>query len=127
MIKHAVFFPPFVLVGLPVSALAGATPMGSGAPDPFTSMLLPMAIIFAIFYFLIIRPQAKKQKEHQKMLGDLGKGDRIVTSGGIHGVVVGVKDDVIQVKIAENVRVDVNRSAIATVKEKGENGKDAAS
>ena len=84
-------------------AFAGMTPGGSGAADPFTSMLLPMAIIFAIFYFLIIRPQAKKQKEHQKMLSEVAKGDSIVTSGGIHGAVVGVKEDVIQVRVADKV------------------------
>ncbi len=69
-------------------------------------------------YFLILRPQAKKQKERQKMLDALKKGDDVITAGGLHGKIVGFKNDdkVVVLKIGDNVKVDVERSAIASVK-----------
>ncbi len=77
--------------------------------------LWPIILIFVIFYFLLIRPQQKRQKEHQKMLESLRKGDRVLTSGGIYGTVVGVKDDVVVVKIAENVKVELAKSAVSHI------------
>lgn len=75
------------------------------------------SILFAvlIFYFLIIRPQNKKNKETEKMLNALQKGDRIITIGGIHGTVSSVKDKTVIVKVDENTKLEFNRSAIATV------------
>ncbi|MEN8181365.1 MAG: preprotein translocase subunit YajC [Myxococcota bacterium] len=85
------------------------------APDPF-GFLLPMAAIFLIFYFLLIRPQQKRQKDQQKMLESIEKGDRIVSAGGLHGVVTGVTDDVLTLEIAnvkgERVRIKVDRSKV---------------
>lgn len=84
---------------------------------------LPMLAIFVIFYFLIIRPQSKRQKEHDKMLSELTKGDRIVTSGGIHGVIqrVNEKEATLTLKIGDDVKIEIDRSAIARVLEgKGE-------
>jgi preprotein translocase subunit YajC len=72
-----------------------------------------------VLYFLILRPQIKKQKTQQKMIEDLKKGDEIVTSGGIHGVITNLKDDTLSVKIAENVKVEITRSAVSRVKEGG--------
>jgi preprotein translocase subunit YajC len=77
--------------------------------------MLPMILIFVIMYLLILRPQAKRQKEHQKMLAGLEKNDRIVTAGGIYGTIVGVKEkeNTLIVKIADNVKIEVARSSIA--------------
>jgi preprotein translocase subunit YajC len=77
--------------------------------------LLPFVAIIAIFYFLIIRPQNKKQKETQKMLAALKKGDKVVTIGGIHGVIQNVKESSIIVKVDENTKLEFNRGAISNV------------
>lgn len=92
---------------------------------PFT-MLVPMALIFLIFYFLLIRPQQKKQREQETMLESIDKGDSVVTAGGLHGKVTGVTDDVLTVEIAtlktDRVRVKVSRARIESVQKqkKGE-------
>ena len=87
-----------------------AAPQGS-----LLSMILPIALIFVIFYFFIIRPQNKKQKETQKMIDALKKGDKIVTIGGIHGVISSTKEQSVIVKVDENAKIEFSRSAIATV------------
>jgi preprotein translocase subunit YajC len=74
-----------------------------------------MVAIFAIFYFLLIRPQQKKAKEHKKMVDDLKKGARIITGGGIYGVVEGVNPNTLTVKIAEGTKVKITRGSIAAV------------
>ena len=88
---------------------------GAEGSDPL-SFLIPMGAIFLIFYFLLIRPQQRKQKDHEKMLKAVGKGDRVVTAGGIHGVVTGVSEDVLTLEIAnlkgERVRVKVDRGRV---------------
>ena len=76
---------------------------------------IPLILIFLIFYFLLILPQQKRQKEHQKMLQSLRKGDKVITSGGILGTIVGVKDDVIVLKIAENVKVEFLKSSVSQI------------
>ncbi|MCI0513136.1 preprotein translocase subunit YajC [candidate division KSB1 bacterium] len=93
--------------------LMGGT--GQQSPGSMTPMLIMFGAIFAIMYFLMIRPQAKRQKQHEAMLNSVAKGDKIITAGGIHGLVQGEKDNgaVLIVKIAENVKVEINRSAIA--------------
>jgi len=73
----------------------------------------PLILIFVVFYFLLIRPQQKKAKEHQNYLANLKKGDRVITGGGIHGVIASLTDTVVTLEIAENVRIKVSRSAIA--------------
>jgi len=80
--------------------------------------ILPFLLIFLIFYFLVIRPQAKKQKETAKMLDSLKQGDRVVTTGGMFGTVVGIKDNVAVLKIADQVKVEVARNAITGVVKK---------
>jgi preprotein translocase subunit YajC len=77
--------------------------------------LLPFLLIIVVFYFLILRPQQKRQKERQKLLEGVKKGDKVITSGGIHGTVEGIEDDSILVKIADNVKVKMDRSAIGTI------------
>ena len=75
--------------------------------------LILMGAMFAIFYFLLIRPQQKKNKEHRQMLSNLKKGDRVVTSGGIHGRITGMDENTLTVEIAEKVRVKVTRGNVA--------------
>ncbi len=93
------------------------SPSGSGTQqsNPFAAFM-PLILIFFIFYFLLIKPQHKKQKELQQMLSSIQKGDKIITTGGIHGIVANVKDDIVSVKVAENVKIDVSRNCITTVK-----------
>ena len=86
----------------------------TGAPRGlFGSFVIPMLFIFAIFYFLFIRPQQKQQKQHREMLLALKKGDRVITSGGLHGEISGIKDDLITMEIAPKIRVRVSRNSIA--------------
>lgn len=96
-----------------ISMLQAAAPaQGSG------SMLMsvaPFILIFIIFYFFIIRPQNKKQKEVEKMIAALKKGDKVVTIGGIHGVVSSTKEHTVVVKVDDNAKIEFNRSAIASV------------
>ncbi len=75
--------------------------------------LIPIILMFVIFYFLLIRPQQKRNKEHQQMIGNLKKGDRIVTSGGIHGRITGLDETTLTVEIADRVRVKVVRANVA--------------
>jgi len=84
-----------------------------GSQDP-VSFLIPMAAIMLIFYFLLIRPQQKRQKEHEQMLKAVAKGDRVVTSGGLHGTVVGASEDVLTLEVGqgERLRVKVDRARI---------------
>ena len=88
----------------------GAAPGGAAAFAQF----LPIVLIFVIFYFLLIRPQQRKDKEHKAMLSQVEKGDAVITTGGLHGRVTGLADDVITVEIAPNVKVKLSRAAIAT-------------
>lgn len=77
--------------------------------------LLPIAAIFIVFYFLVIAPAGKQRRKTQDMLGSLKKGDRVLTSGGIYGTIQGVEAEVVYLKIAENVKVKVARSAITGI------------
>lgn len=77
--------------------------------------MLPLVFIFVIFYFVLIRPQQKRQKEHAKLVAAVKTGDRVVTSSGIHGVISNVKDNTVLVKIADNVKVEFDRAAIVTI------------
>ena len=82
------------------------------APGPLLQFV-PLIVIFGIFYFLLFAPMRKKQKALQQVIDNLEKGDRIITTGGLHGEVVSVKDDVVMVKLAENLKVRVSKSAVA--------------
>jgi len=82
------------------------------------AMLLPYAIIFGIFYFLVIKPQKQKQTEFQKMLDNLKKNDEIVTNGGIHGTIVNIKETTLVVRIDDNVKIEIDRGAVARVEKK---------
>ena len=91
-----------------------ASPAGPPQPSMLTS-LLPFVFMIVIFYFLLIRPQQKRQKEHQRLLSSLKTGDRVVTSGGIHGLIANVKDTTVLLKVADNVKIEVDKSAISNV------------
>ena len=88
--------------------------------DGIFSTLFMLVPIIAIFYLLIWRPEQIKRKKHQNMLENLSKADEVVTTGGLHGKIVGVDKNIAVISIAENVKVEVSRSAIAFVKKGGE-------
>lgn len=99
---------------------AFAQAAGGGAGSAFASFV-PLILIFAIMYFLLIRPQQKKVKQHQKMVEALRRGDHVVTAGGLVGKVTKVREDgEIEVELAENVKVRVIKSTIANVRSKTE-------
>jgi preprotein translocase subunit YajC len=98
----------------------GGTGAAGGAPGFLGNPIILMVAMFAIFYFLLIRPQQKRQKEHKQMLSNLQKGDTIFTSGGLRGKITGLDENVITLEIAERVRVKVNRSAVGGLVSKGE-------
>lgn len=77
--------------------------------------LVPLILMFVIFYFLLIRPQQKKAKDHRVMIETLKKGDKIVTSGGLHGRITGMDDTTLTVEIAEKVRVKVSRGSVSSL------------
>ncbi|MFH0948532.1 MAG: preprotein translocase subunit YajC [Elusimicrobiota bacterium] len=79
------------------------------------SSLMPIFLIFIVFYFLLIRPQSKKQKEHQKMLEGLKKGDRVVSASGLYGTVHEIQGNIVKLKISENVNVQMLKSSISAV------------
>lgn len=91
----------------------GGSSAGQGAAG-FTS-LIPIILMFVIFYFLLIRPQQKKAKEHREMISHLKKGDRIVTSGGLHGRITAVGETTMTVEIADRVRVKIARGNVSQV------------
>jgi preprotein translocase subunit YajC len=78
--------------------------------------IIQMGLIFLIFYFVLIRPQKMRQAEHRRMLLELKKNDGVITSGGIHGVVVNVKDNTVLVRVDDNVKIEFQKDSIATVK-----------
>lgn len=98
----------------------GTSPQSGEAPNPLIN-LLPIVLMFVIFYFLLIRPQQKRAKEHKAMLESVQRGDEVVTSGGILGKVTALGDEYITIEIAENVKVRLQRQAIMTVKKGGGN------
>lgn len=103
--------------------ISTAYAQGAGAGSGFDLMALaPLVLIFVVFYFLLIRPQQKRAKEHKEMLSKIRRNDRIVTNGGLMGKVAKVNDDrdEIELDVAENVRVKVRRGMVAEVTSKGE-------
>jgi len=112
------YYKEVIMNGFVLSLLMAAPPAAEGAQGGPTNSLmtfLPFIAIIAIFYFLIIRPQNKKQKETQKMLSTLKKGDRIVTIGGIHGTIQSVKEQSVIVKVDENTKIEFSRSAVSGI------------
>jgi preprotein translocase subunit YajC len=89
---------------------------GQGGPAGLITSLVPLILIFVIFYFLLIRPQQKRAKEHKNMIDNLKKGDKIVTSGGIYGVIEAVGTNTITIKVAENTKVKIGKAYVAVLR-----------
>lgn len=107
------------LIGLAFAAsLPAFAQEAAGGPGLFDLLILPLGMI-AIFYFLLIRPQQRRQKAHQEMIGAVKKGDRVVTNGGLVGKVTKIAETEVTVELAEGVRVQVMRGMIADVRVKG--------
>lgn len=90
---------------------------GEPRPSPLAG-LIPIFLIFAIFYFLLIRPQKAQQKKHQELTSSLSKNDEVVTSGGIHGTVVNVDEDTVTLRVDDNTRIKFQKNVISHVKKK---------
>ncbi len=96
-------------------AMGGGGTGGAGGTGGSLGAFVPLILMFAIFYFLLIRPQQKKAKQHKQLLAALKKGDRVVNQGGIHGVVTGLTDDLVTMEIAPKIRVKVSRASISGI------------
>lgn len=88
-------------------------------PDMFTGLLIPMIFLAVVFYFLIIRPQSKRAKEHKGMLSELSKGDEVATNGGLIGKVVRIGENFVEIEVADKINVRVQKHAIANLMPKG--------
>jgi preprotein translocase subunit YajC len=95
-------------------------PQGGDGQSSLISTLIMFALIIGIFYFLILRPQQKRQKERQKLLEAVKKGDKVVTAGGLHGTVAGLDDKTVLLQVSDNVKMKYERSAIATIIREGD-------
>jgi preprotein translocase subunit YajC len=92
---------------------------GGEAPGGGLTLFMPLILVFLIFYFLLIRPQAKQQKKHQGLLKQLKRGDQIITSSGIHGKITAVTDTTVGVEVAQNVRLTIEKQQVARVMDAG--------
>ena len=99
-------------------AIADAGAAAAQQPDPLASLLLPIGLV-VLFYFFLIRPQSKRQKEHRKMVSELQKGEEVITSGGILGKITAINDDFITLEIAKETSMVIQRSAVQSVMPKG--------
>lgn len=97
-----------------VNAAVTAAPLPQ-APQGGLESFVPLILIFVVFYFLLIRPQQKKMKEHQNMLNAMKRGDRVVTSGGMYGTISAIKSAVVEITIADNVKVMFSKSSVAAI------------
>ena len=97
-----------------ITLLAQAAAPAPAGPNPLASFI-PIILIFIIMYFVLFRPQMKRQKELARLVSALKTGDRVVTASGIHGLISNVKDRTITLKIADNVKIEMEKSAVATV------------
>ncbi len=97
------------------SAPGGATGGAGGGMAAF-QQIIPLVFMFAIFYFLLIRPQQKKAKEHKALLESMKKGDNVITAGGVHGKITAVENDLVTLEVANNVNIKITKSYIAAIK-----------
>ncbi len=95
-----------------MSSLAYAADAAASSPGGALAGFIPMILIFVVFYFLLIRPQQKKARDLQTFLGNLKKGDEVITGGGMHGKITGLTDTVVTLEIADNIKVKVSRQYI---------------
>jgi len=106
-------------------AYASAAPPGQQGPQSFIPTALMFAAMFAIFYFLLIRPQQRQKQERERMLRTLKKGDRIVTTSGLHGTVTGLGEHTITVRVADQVKLEFDRAAVGRIVVEGQADRDA--
>ena len=99
-------------------AVADAGAAATQAPDALTSLLLPIGLV-VLFYFFLIRPQSKRQKEQKQMVNDLQKGEEVLTSGGMLGKITNIKDDFITLEIAKDISITMQKTAVQTIMPKG--------
>jgi preprotein translocase subunit YajC len=105
--------------------LAGMMPPSGSGGGAVVTQLLFFAAIFAIFYFLLIRPQQKQKADRQRMLAGLKRGDRVVTTGGLHGTIIGLTEHTVSLRVADQVKLEFDRSAVGRVATAGSAEKDA--
>ncbi len=102
----------YAMGGAPGGAAAG----GAGGGMAAFQQIIPLVFMFAIFYFLLIRPQQKKAKEHKALLESMKKGDNVITAGGVHGKVTSVENELVTMEVANNVNIKITKSYIAAIK-----------
>ncbi len=98
-----------------MNTIIAMAPSGSGGGGSFISTIIMFGAIFLIFYFMIIRPQQKRAKEREKMLSNIQKGDKIVTSGGLHATIAGLDEKTVLLQVGDNVKLKFERSAISSI------------
>jgi preprotein translocase subunit YajC len=98
-----------------IAYAAASPPGGAGGPAAFVQPLILFGAMFAIFYFIVLRPQQRQKAERERMLTALKKGDKVVTSGGMHGTVVGLGEHTVTIRVADQVKVEFDRSAIGRI------------
>ena len=104
------------MYSLTLTLLAQASPAPASSPaGGINGFIIPMTLLFIMMYFLMIRPQKKRQMEQQRLVSALKTGDRVVTNSGIHGLISNVKDTTVVVKVADNVKIEFEKSAINNV------------
>ncbi|HET6451965.1 MAG TPA: preprotein translocase subunit YajC [Spirochaetia bacterium] len=113
----------FLPLMMGVGTGTGQTQGGGGTQ--LVTMLVTFGLIIVVFYFLVIRPQNKKQRDAKKMLENIRKGDRVVTIGGMHGFVDSVKDDAVVLKVDDNVKIRFSKSAVSQVLERRDDSGDS--
>jgi len=103
----------FIMLFILLAQAQPQAPAGAG-PNPLASFL-PIILIFIIMYFVLFRPQMRRQKEQRRLVSSLKTGDRVLTSAGIHGMITNVKDTTVTVKVADNVKIEMEKSAVTNV------------
>ena len=98
----------------------GANQGAHGSQGGGISIFIPLILMFVIFYFLLIRPQQKKVKQHKEMISSLKKGDKVVTAGGIHGIITGVSDNTVTIEVAPKVKIKVQKGSISYILGRGQ-------
>ncbi len=97
-------------------AASGASPAGTLSTVPnMLNQVVPFVFIILIFYFLVIRPQQRRQKEHRRLLQDLKTGDKVITSSGIHGLISNVKEKTVILKVADNVKIEFDKASVTVI------------
>ncbi|MEJ2613492.1 MAG: preprotein translocase subunit YajC [Ignavibacteriaceae bacterium] len=98
-----------------MNTIIAMAPSGHGGGGSFISTIIMFGAIFLIFYFMIIRPQQKRAKQREKMLSNIQKGDKVVTSGGLHGTIAGLDEKTVLLQVGDNMKLKFERSAISSV------------